>query len=275
MRKSLKVSLAATILALTSACGAGDADLSATEAGAPDSAKASAAASSSSNELTRDDFVERIAAAQLAAGSAHLESDGQISMRGDVRLTEDVEGAEAQVTMDVGATAMELRVVDGVVYVQLGALSGGKYVRIDLKDPKGPLAGHFGSMVGQIDPSAQLKQLREALVEFENQGPGGEIDGVETTKLRLVLDTSTLLEGQDVAGPRMSAKAPKELEYTLYVGADDLLRQLTTDVGGSTSTITWTKWGEPVDVSAPPESETTDGSTLGDMAGLMGGARTS
>ncbi|MET0467139.1 MAG: hypothetical protein ABWZ87_00205 [Aeromicrobium sp.] len=265
MRTSLKVSLAATILALTSACGAGDADLTSAEAGSSSPAEAAAPAAAS-DALTRENFVERLTAAQLAAGSAHMEADGLGEMRGDVRLSEDVEKTQAKVTMGAGPMQSELRMVDGVVYFKVGELSAGKFIRIDLNDPIGR---HFGSMTDQVDPTGQLKLFRDALVEFDHQGSGGEIDGVETTKLRLVLDTSKVLDERAGGKARREAKIPKQLEYVLYVGSDDLLRQLTTDLGGSTTSITWTKWGEPVEVKAPSADQVTDSSRLRDLAGHM------
>ncbi|MBA4607948.1 hypothetical protein H1W00_05615 [Aeromicrobium sp. Marseille-Q0843] len=273
MRKSLKVSLAATILALTSACGAGGADLTAAD-GTSSPAKAAAAAAAA-DPLTQENFVERLTAAQLAAGSAHVEMDDGVDMRGDVRLAEDLEGTEARVTMGAGPMLMDLRVVDGIVYLKLGELSGGKFIRVDLNDPKDPVGQHFGSMAGQVDPTKQLKVFSDALVEFDDQGPGGEIDGVETTKLRLVLDASKALQDHEAGGPGLGAKAPKQLEYTLYVGSDDLLRRLTMDIAGSTKTMDWSKWGEPVEVKAPPADQVTDSSRLGDLGRLMEGSRKS
>ena len=270
MRKSLKVSLAATILALTSACGAGGTDLASAD-GSSSPAKAAAQAAAS-DPLTQENFVERLTAAQLEAGSAHLEADGQIDMRGDVRLAEDVEKTQARVTMGGGAMLMDLRIVDGVVYLKMGDLSAGKFIRVDLTDPKDPIGRHFGSMAGQVDPTEQLKLFRDALVEFDDQGSGGEIDGVETTKLRLVLDTSKVVVSEADGGPVLGAKVPKQLEYTLYVGPDDLLRRMTMDVAGTTSSIDWSQWGEPVEVEAPPADQVTDGSKLGDLAGLMEGS---
>ncbi|SKB05653.1 hypothetical protein [Aeromicrobium choanae] len=270
MRKSLKVSLAATILALTSACGAGGADLTSAD-GSSSPAKAAATAAAA-DPLTQENFVERLTTAQLAAGSAHVEMDGGVDMRGDVRLAEDLESTEARVTMGAGPMLVDLRIVDGIVYLKLGELSGGKFIRVDLSDPKDPIGQHFGSMAGQVDLTEQLRVFRDALVEFDDQGSGGEIDGVETTKLRLVIDTAKALEGQQAGGPGSGAKAPKQLEYTLYVGPDDLLRRLTMDVAGSTSSMDWTQWGEPVEVKTPPADQVTDSSQLGDLAGLMKGS---
>lgn len=269
MRKSLKVSLAATILALTSACGAGDAGLTSAEAGSSNPAAAAPAAAS--DPLTRENFVERLSVAQQAAGSAHLEmaspiAGGAVSMQGDVRLAEDVEDSQARVTMGAGPMRMDLRMVDGLLYVKLGELSGGKFIEVDLQDPKDPVGRHYGSMTGQIDPTEQLKLFREALVEFENQGSGGEIDGVETTKLRLVLDSTKML-GETTPGAILGDG--RKVEYVLYVGSDDLLRQVTAEHGEKTTEVTWTKWGEPVEVEAPPADEVTDSSMLGDLAGLL------
>ncbi|MTB88209.1 hypothetical protein H9L21_02255 [Aeromicrobium senzhongii] len=279
MRKSLAILPAATLLVLSAACGGSGGD-DATPAAATVSASPSAAvepAADSPAELTRDNFVERIGAAQAKAGSTHLQmstdANGRsMSLDGDVQLGEDVQDARTRLTMDVGQMAMELRMVDGVAYLNLGAMSQGKFVKVDLTDPKNPLARQYGSLTGQIDPTEQLKTFRSALVEFENQGDGGTVDGVETTKLRLVLDTTKVMKKQPAGSAGSKASVPEQIEYTLLVGSDDLMRQMTMDFGVDPVTIDWSKWGEPVEVEAPPKSEITDSSALTPLAGL-GAAR--
>ena len=279
MRKSLAILPAATLLALSAACGGSggdDATPAAATASASASAEAKPAAAQGSDPLTRDNFVERVGAAQAKAGSAHLQMSADangrtLALEGDVQLGEDVEDARTRLTMDMGQMDVELRMVDGAAYLKLGAMSDGKFVKADLTDPQDPLAKRYGSMTGQIDPAEQLKTFRSALVEFENQGDGGVVDGVETTRLRLVLDTAKVMKKQGATAGSKSA-VPKQVEYTLLVGSDDLMRQMTMEFGEAPVTIDWSKWGEPVEVEAPPKSQITDKSALTGLAG-MGAAR--
>jgi hypothetical protein len=267
MKKSIGALAAAALLALSSACGGSGVD-DTTPAAATASEAKPAAAAEASGELTRDNFVERLGAAQSAAGSTHMEMGSEVAgsalgMQGDVELADTIRESKTRITMDLGQMDIELRLVDGVAYIKLGQMSGGKYVKVDLTDPHDPLVKQYGSLADQIDPRAQLETFREALVEFENQGDGGRIDGVKTTRIKLVLDTAKLLKHQGAGQGRMGGGSmPKQLEYVLHVGSDDLMRKLTMNIGGTPTTLTWTNWGEPVEVTAPPASKITDSSAL-------------
>lgn len=282
MRKSLGVLLATAVLSLASACGGSGPDqrpaADRASAGSSDAA-AVADRPAADAPLSRENFVERLGDAQLEAGSTHLEmstaaAGTDVAMTGDVRLGEKVEDSASRISMDLGMMQLDLRLVDGVMYLKMGEMSGGKYVKVDLTDPDNPLAQQYGSLTGQIDPSEQLETFRTALVDFDNLGDGGTVDGVETTKLRLVLDTSKALGKQAAQAERLGTKVPEKMEYVLLVGRDDdLLRRMTMDLAGTATTIDWSRWGEPVEVEAPRKSEITDLDSLGPKLGAGGALR--
>src|SRR5690606_9306211 len=160
MKKSVGVLVATAVLALSSACGGSGSDSSAPAAGDAKqaAATASAAPSSDASPLTRENFVDRLGQAQVEAGSAHLEmtasaSGMDVSMTGDLRVAEDVERSASRLSMDLGMMQMDVRLVDGVMYLKMGQMTGGKYVRIDLRDPDDPVVKRFGSSMDQVDPA--------------------------------------------------------------------------------------------------------------------------
>ncbi len=264
MKKSVGVLLATAVLALSSACGQSGSDAGAAASGDAGRADTTAAADESPSDapLTRDNFAERLSAAQLDAGSAHIEtttsaSGMDVSMTGDVVIAKNLEDSASRVSMDSSGMAMEVRVVGGNLYMKMGQMTGGKFVKIDLDDPDGAFAKSFGSLTEQIDPGEQLALFDDALVEFENQGSGGEIDGVETSKLRLVLDTEKVL-GANADAKKLGPKLPQQMEYVLFVGQDDLMRRMVADIAGTSTTTDWSRWGEDVEVEAPKKSEITD-----------------
>jgi len=279
MRKSLGTLLAASALAITAACGgAGSSDADARPASQARTV-ADRATTAAPAPLTRENFADRIAKAQQAAGSVHVESTSgsgarELGVTGDVALGDRLEDTRAQISLDAGPMPMEARLVDEVLYLKIGRLTDGKYARLDLGED-GDLAG-LGSLTEGVDPARQLTSLRGALVEFENLGDGGEVDGVPTTRLRLVLDTKKLMG--DAAGKAEAPRAqrlPERVEYVLHVGSDDLLRTMTSEVMDTPTTVSWTRWGEPVDVTAPGPDEITDTNLLGGLADLAGGLRRS
>jgi hypothetical protein len=48
---------------------------------------------------------------------------------------------------------------------------------------------------------------------------------------------------------------PKSVTYDLYVDQDHLMRRVVMTVAKQTITMTVSKWGEPVDIKAPPASQ--------------------
>lgn len=269
MKKSLGVMVASVLLAATGACGGTESGAGSDTSNAADTSQADAAtAVDTSGELTKDNFVERLGAAQLKAGSSHMEMTMSLGVTeaivsGDMLVSEKPEDVKAAMTMDMGQMKMDIRMIGTVMYMNMGQLSGGKFFKLDLNDSDNPLTQQYGSMTEQLDPSEQLEKFRAGLVEFDHQGDGGTVDGVETSKIRLVLDTKKTLDLSGEDADNLGAKMPETLEYTLFVGEDDLMRKMEIDLGGMPSTIEWSKWGEPVQVEAPAESEITDTPSLG------------
>ena len=265
MKKSLVGFVAAAMLVGLSACG-GSADTSGSEAKGKDAE--TVAAPAKDDPLTKENFVERLSAAQLKAKSAQMKmattaAGTEMTIAGAVSIDEDVTKSKTKLTMDMGTGQMEVRMVEGMMYLSMGEMTGNKFIKIDMTDPKDPLREQYGSLADQADPEAQLKVFRDALVKFENQGKdGGEIDGVETTRIAMVLDTSKVLKGKGEEVTKALSQMPKELEYVIYVVPDDLMRRMTMSVAKTDSTIDWTNWGEPVEVKAPSKDQITDASSL-------------
>lgn len=211
--------------------------------------------------LTADDFAQRVAAAQLGAGSAHLEGvfgsgAREVRLEGDVVVDEDPDDLALRMSVSVpgGDQSFEMIVVDETLYLDQGP--GGKYLEVDLDDESNPLAQQFSAAIEGADPSAQVEALDEALLDLEEVGTES-IDGVETTQYRATLDGKELLGESGLAGSAPpAAQLPKRLTYDVFVGTDDdLLRRFDFEISGISSSFTFTDWGEPVEVQAPPESQ--------------------
>lgn len=156
-----------------------------------------------------------------------------------------------------GLGDMEIRLVEGVLYMNMGAMTENKFVVVDTE--QGPMAEQFGPMLGQMDPRRQIELFEEALVEIEQEGEAEQIDGVEATPYRLVLDTETIVSAsganeEDLQGVDL----PETLEFIMFVGEDDLPRRIVMDMMGTASTIDFSGWGDDVEISAPGADEITD-----------------
>lgn len=231
--------------------------------------------STKSGDLTQTSFFSTVTAAQLKAGSAHMAmtigAAGQtIEAAGDVEVGKTVAENAASMTMDYGSAdlgTLKMVLADGMFYLNFGKMTADKYVKVDLKDKNSPLTQQFGQLLDQMDPSKAFKQYHAALKSFSKKGVPAELDGVKAQPYRVVLDTSKMSVFDSL--PASAAKSiPRTLTYVMYVGPDNLLRRISYAVAGSKSRVDYSKWGEPVHITAPAAGDITDK----DISELFGAA---
>jgi hypothetical protein len=217
--------------------------------------------------LTKESFAQEVAKAQVEAGSSHMTmkvvAGGQtITGEGDVLVGDEPSDTAVDMTMDTGdAGTMDLVLVDEVMYMRLGDLTDGKYVKIDLTDPSNPVGKQYGNLLDQLDPSSQVDQLAQAISGFEAKGEPVEIDGVQAQPYAVTVDTAQLQQGAGQKVPGM----PASLDYTMWIGPDNLIRRMTTTSVGEV-TVDYSKWGEDLDVTAPKDSEISDQDPFASMS---------
>ena len=222
-------------------------------------------------ELTQENFFEEISAAQVEAGTARVSLDlgeaaGGVAMEGDVVIGESVEDTAMSATMETGEAGpgtIEMRLVDGVFYLNLGPMTDDKFAALDLQDEDNPIVQQFGSLTDSFDPARQLETLEGAVTGFEQSGEPEQIDGVEATPYRVSVDGATIVEnlGQDPGA--LGGAVPEELTYTIFVGPDDLPRRIVTDADTMSLAMDFSRWGEEVVVEKPADDEITTESPFG------------
>ncbi|MGF2950331.1 LppX_LprAFG lipoprotein [Microbacterium alcoholitolerans] len=255
--------IATTTIALVAgmgltACGAGGTENSTTEPKGSGSQSQTETVPETSGVMTADDFAQRINDAQFEAGSAHfvqtVEAAGQkMESTGDMVMDEDPSKVRMSMAMTGG---MELRLVDGEMYLNMGELTGNKFFQPSSEDGN-PIAEQLNSSLEQANLGKQLETFKAALKDFKSEEGAETIDGVETTKYTLTLDTETLFAEQGTEIPA-DAGIGDTLDYVIFVGSDDLPRRMVMDVAGSAVTMEFSKWGEAVTVEAPPADQITD-----------------
>ncbi|GAA2075144.1 hypothetical protein GCM10009821_12690 [Aeromicrobium halocynthiae] len=222
-------------------------------------------------ELTRENFFEELSAAQVEAGSARVTMDlgeaaGGVAMQGDVVIGESVEDTAMTATLETGDTGpgtVEMRLVDGVLYMNLGAMTEDRFAALDLQDEDDPVVQQFGSLTDSFDPARQLETLEGAVTGFEQAGAPEQLDGVEATPYSVSVDGAAIVEnaGQDPSA--LGGAVPDELVYTFYVGPDNLPRRIVTDATAMSLTMDFSRWGEEVVVEKPADDEITTESPFG------------
>ncbi len=205
----------------------------------------------------------------------------------------DLQAKASSMTFDAGDVGkMELRVVDGKGYVNFGGLlgSGGpKWMAFDLTDLGSDKKLASG---GLFDPTSVLAQLKAVTGEVTVVGTE-TLDGVATTHYHAEVDLAKVLaDHADELSPggkadlseqlaQLGSGAPTVIPVDVWVGDDGLPRQYrmsmtADDIGTLTTTITFSGFGEPVTVVAPPADQVVSGKdALGNMLGSFADSATS
>jgi len=210
-------------------------------------------------DLTKANFASEIVKAQSAAKTAHMEA--AIQAQGQkMAMTGDVQMAKKDVAFDLSMTGAALGggaqfiLLDRVVYLKMpGLTQSNKFVKIDISDSSNPIAKMFEQMLSQVDPSQTFKAF-DAITRLQKRGTQ-EIDGVETTHYTVDVDTQKALQAQGMAGQVPSGQLPKTLTYDVWVDGQHQVRKLRMDVQGTSIDMSFSQWGEPVDIKAPPADQ--------------------
>lgn len=265
--RTIPTALAALALAMTAGCGSsadladgdgGDASTASSQTGSGGGAKDEGATT-----LTSANFAEVLAGAQVEAQTAHMTmsigAGGQkIAAEADVATDPDPDKTAMRMTMDMGGQDLEMILLKGTIYTKAPGMSGGKWMKISLDDAKGAAAESFAQMRDSMDPAKSIESLKAALKTVEKTGETETIDGVEATRYDVVVDTSKI-EGMDGAA---AAQLPEEFTYQYWVGPDDLPRKVVVDMAQMPIEMSFTKWGEDLDIKAPPADQVVDGSSM-------------
>jgi len=264
-RRLLAVPAAVTLAWALAACGGGAAPAAEGLSPAPVETTSEAAAPETPEtaEITAANFVETIAGAQQSAGSYDftmtMSAAGQtISATGSAQLTDTPEVA---MSMEYpGAGSMEMRLVDSVMYMNMGEATGGKFLQIDPTDPSNPLSASFSEMTGDLDPTKGMAGQQAAIVSVEKAGEPEQLDGVAAQPYQVVIDPSKIEGPQRDAIDQAAAAGvalPATFEYTFWIGPDGLARKMAFDLLGSQTEMTFSNWGAGAPIVAPTADQIT------------------
>ncbi|WP_372729872.1 LppX_LprAFG lipoprotein [Nocardioides sp.] len=210
------------------------------------------------------DFVALLAQSLEGGGTAHLtmEIEGgpsSISAEGDIDYEDAPPSMMLSMTMaGMSGQTMEMRMVDGIVYLKAD-MTGQKYLSLDTTDPSNPLGS---ALTDQLDPRSMFTAMEESIESVTYVGED-EVDGEEMRQYRVQLDSAAMA---DQLGPDASAgDLPEVVTYDMWFDEDGRYRQMSVDLGASNGTarMTFSDWGEPVTITAPPESDIMEMPSMG------------
>lgn len=279
MGTSLRPVLAAVpaaLLLLLTGC-TGDAEPSGDATGATTSAPAEEQTApdegaAAGEEVDTAEFVEDMRAGLDAATTARLtmsvDAAGQsLTSEGQVDYTTDPPTMLMQMSMPaMSDEPLEVRVVDGTMYMNMGRLSQGKYLSFDLDDSANLPPGMDG-VTEQLDPLGGFADFEDSIRSVTYVGEE-DLDGEQLDHYEVTVDVEAadgfqgLPTGQDV---------PDTAVLDLWVDEDFLARRMTTSLDAGNQSVSMdmrmSDWGEPVDIEAPPTRDVLD---PGQVPGLGG-----
>lgn len=252
------------------ACGGDDeqaTDASSTTSASPSADPSESASSDSSSDtlekgasISPSDFVAKLANGAENSTTAHITTTtsggaADISGSGDVDYTSDP--PSVAMTMKSGMLGngdIDVRLVDGIIYMSIPSLTQGKFLKVDLSDPNNPLGSAFSS---QLDPIASLKALGTAATSITYEGDE-DVSGESLGHYAATVDTQKLFTAMGQEDLTKAPNLPDSIDYDIWLDDQDRLGQMKADMGSLGKTeFTVTDWGTDVDIQAPPASDVT------------------
>lgn len=218
-------------------------------------------------EVSADEFAGKLRDALDDATTAQLTMNlaSMGTGEGDVDYTADPPELAMTMNMSQLGGEIEVRMVDGTIYMKGAALGGGAgWVSISLDDPNGPL-GDLGS---QLNPTQQFEAFADAVTGATFVGEE-DVDGETLEHYTATVDTAKLLESSPQLGGAGATGMPDSMTQEWWFDGDGLIRKFTSDFGGGATgsiELALDNWGEDVSIEAPPADEVTP------MDQMMGGA---
>jgi len=216
-------------------------------------------------EVDKDAFVEDMAAGMEEASTAHVTmsvgmGDEPLEGEGDVDYTTTPVSMSLEMTMPMIDQPLDMRLVEGVMYMNLGQMTNDKFVKYDLTDPEN-LPPEMQGMADQMDPLAVFEEFGPALSKVTYVGEE-DVDGDTLKHFTMVLDPSKVEAFGEL--PADSKDIPDEMTYDAWFDDEFRIRQVKSDDGGEMSMeSTFSEWGEPVEIEAPPASDVVETPPLG------------
>ena len=164
----------------------------------------------------------------------------------------DLDTGNSRFKMGLGERSLEMRTVDGTLYMKLPVLNGEERW---LASPV-PEGGAESGML-QTDPTSYLELLKAVSSDIEEVG-NEKVRGDSTTHYRFEVDPTKLENPSPQLGAaNLAAAGIETLPLDVWIGDDDLPRRIRMALGAAGSDIeidvVMFDYGKPVDVEAPPD----------------------
>lgn len=262
LRRMALVAAVPLALSTLAACGDNSSSSTAADPAAPTSAATSDATTggdpSGAKSVDPADFLNTMKSAAKAITTAkftmNMDLSGQtVSAQGALDMTGDKPAM--QLTMDLSGmgTKTEMRLVDGVMYIQDPTSNSGKYLKMDLSDPNSPMAG-MGDALTNYDPQSMIDQMSPDAFQKVTDLGQESVGGQTLEHYRIVLDTSAATKM--LGNLPSSASMPKQIGYDMWLDGQSRMAKFSMTMKKVAHvTATYTDYGADVNITAPDPAD--------------------
>jgi hypothetical protein len=264
LRRAALAAVVPLALGALAACGNDDsttaADPGAPSSSTPSDPSSSATADSGNSGRTVDPaaFVNRLKNAARSLTTARftmtMDLGGQsVQAKGALDMTGDRPAMQISMDLTGTGTATDLRIVDGTLYIQDPTSGSGKYIKMDLSDPNGPL-GDMGDALDSYNPDQLISKLSPDTFRRVTDLGSESVAGRELEHYRVVIDTSAAT--QVFKNLPSTASLPKTMTYDMWLDGQDRMAKFTILMKRvSQVTATYSDYGADVHISPPAPSQ--------------------
>jgi hypothetical protein len=184
----------------------------------------------------------------------------------------DFENEAISMTIDAAGQSIEERLVDGFLYLKLPEGLAGKFgsdkpwVKLSLSQMGGIGTDPSGTGIGN-DPGALLDQLKSVSSKVTSK-PGPQVNGQPTTEYDADIDLQKVVaKAPNAASQKVLDKLGlKSIPVQVFVDGQNRVVRISESMelgmGTMEMTLTFSDFGQPVDITAPPADQTTDFKSL-------------
>lgn len=212
--------------------------------------------------LSAQNVIARLTAAQAAITSYDVSMSVTGAMTMEMSGAADLAAGKQNVMMsmsDPDLGPMELRFVDGMLFLKMAALTGDLFLQLDPNDTANELAAAFAD-IGDSITETGFEGTEQAVVSVTPVGSPEVLDGVEVQAYAVVMDTTKFSAEatSDLLEEGMAA-LPPTVTYTYWLDSDEVPRKTVYELNGSVTTLIVRNLGSGAPVTAPaPEQITTE-----------------
>ena len=262
LRKAAVVAVVPLALGSLAACGndsttAADPQAPSSSAGAPSSSTTPDAADGA-HKVDPAAFVGRLKTAAAALTTARfammMDMSGQsIQANGALDMTGDQPAMQISMDLTGMGTLTDMRIVDGVMYIQDPTSGSGKYLKMDLGDPNGPL-GNMGDALDSYNPGQMISKMSPRAFRSVTDLGSETVGGRQLEHYRVVVDVGAA--SQVFKNLPSRASLPKTMTYDMWLDSENRMARFKMLMKKVTQvTASYSDYGADVHITAPPASQ--------------------